>query len=203
MSSSFHVLTICTGNICRSPLAEHLLASHLSDIPEITVASAGTEALVGEPMFDVTCQIAESFGLPDTKTHRSRQVDEQILTDADLILTMSRSHRRSVVKLSPRVTRRVFTIREFGRLAAATTDETLAEEMDLVDADDVSARLSAAVRAVSASRGLPGTQARPEDDDVVDPYQRDTKTHQESAAQLEIAVEPAVELLRRAAGRSA
>lgn len=203
MKSDFRILTMCTGNICRSPLAERLLACQLDDIPEITVESAGTQALAGEPMFDITRQIAESFGLTDTGKHRSRQVDEQTVARADLILTMCREHRRSVVELHPRATRRVFTIREFGRLAAATTDETLADEAENIDDADVVARLTAAVRAVSLSRGMHSTQqARPEDDDVVDPFKRDTKTHQESAAQLESAVEPAVDFLRRAAGKS-
>lgn len=203
MRGNFHIVTICTGNICRSPLAERLLACQLDDIPEITVESAGTQALVGQPMFDITRQVAESFGLTDTGTHCSRQVDEQTIAHADLILAMCREHRRSVVELHPRATRRVFTIREFGRLAAATTEETLAKEAESIDDTDVVARLTAAVRAVSLSRDMFSTQARPEIDDVIDPFKRDTDTHQESAAQLETAVEPAVRLLRRAAGKGA
>ena len=49
---TFSVLTVCTGNICRSPLAELILAASLSDIPDVRVESAGTGALVGHGMPD-------------------------------------------------------------------------------------------------------------------------------------------------------
>lgn len=196
MQSDFSILTVCTGNICRSPLAEQLLAEQLRDIPEANISSAGTHALVGEPMFDVTQQIARSYGVENIDSHRARQVTEALLESSDLILTMTRDHRRTVVELSPRVTRRVFTIREFARLAEVTTDEVLTSEINQAE-DSPAERLRAAVRAVTVGRSILPPLTDAAEDDVVDPYQRATEVHEASAEQLTSAIDAVVSLVQR------
>ncbi|GAB3690284.1 low molecular weight phosphatase family protein [Corynebacterium nasicanis] len=198
MSDNFRILTICTGNICRSPLAKYLLAAQLRDIPEIEVDSAGTHPLTGAPMFDVSRAVAESFGVEDTSDHRARAATEQLLAGTDLVLAMSREHRRHVVELHPPVTRRVFTIREFARLAAALPEDILEEELRAAAASPVE-RLRAAVRAVALSRSMHALPADPEEDDVVDPYRRELSVHETSAADIEAAVDAVVALLVRVA----
>jgi len=64
------ILTLCIGNICRSPLAQGLLAQQL---PGHTVWSAGLGALVGEPADPMSVQIAAEHGL-DISAHRAQQV---------------------------------------------------------------------------------------------------------------------------------
>lgn len=196
MRNSFSILTVCTGNVCRSPLAERLLEGMLRDFPEVNVSSAGIKALVGESMLAATREIAFSYGVENTETHRARQVTEELLESADLILAMTRDQRRAVVELSPRVTRRVFTIREFARLAEVTTDEVLASEIDPAEDSPVD-RLRAAVRAVTASRSILPPLTDPVEDDVIDPYQREVEVHEASAQQLVPAVDAVVSLLRR------
>lgn len=197
MQDNFSILVVCTGNVCRSPLAERLLANHLRDIPEITVSSAGTHALVDQPMFNVTRQLASSYGLEDADSHRARQMAETHLESSDLILTMTRDQRRAVVELSPRVVRRTFTLREFARLAEATSDESLAAEI-CSTGESHADRLTAAVNAVTTSRGslLPGLD--PADDDVIDPYKRELEVHEASVEQLVPAVDAVVSLFTRA-----
>ena len=107
MESDSSILMVCTGNICRSPLAERLLSNQVQDIPVIRVDSAGTHAMVGEHMFAETQKTALSLGVVGVESHRARQIAAEILETSDLILTMTREQRREVVELSSRVTRRV------------------------------------------------------------------------------------------------
>lgn len=196
MQDSFSILMVCTGNICRSPLAQQLLAEQVSDIPAIRVSSAGTHALVGEPMFDVTQQVARSYGLENYEAHRAQEMTEKLLDSSDLILTMTRDHRRAVVELSPRSTRQTFTIREFARLAEVTTDEALTSAIEQEE-DLPVARLRAAIRTLTSRRSLLPTLADPVEDDVVDPYKRKMEVHEASVDQLEPAIDAVISLIRR------
>ena len=166
MRNSFSILTVCTGNVCRSPLAEQLLRNRLRDVSAIEVSSAGLQALVEQPMFDVTQEIARSYG---------------------------------VEELSPRVTRRVFTLREFARLAGVTTEDVLASEFNRAGASPAD-RLRAVVQAVTAGRSILPPVADPSEDDVIDPYQREMKIHEASAQQLVPAVDAVASLLKQSVG---
>lgn len=196
MQNKFSVLMVCTGNICRSPFAEFALLQQLQDIPEVEVGSAGIRAMVGESMFADTQKVAGSYGVEGFEGHRARQVSKELLEASDLILTMTREQRRAVVEISPRVTRRAFTIREFARLADATTD------FDLHNRDDSNDELRAnalrrAVQSVKLSRSLATPLLSSAEDEVVDPYQQSLDVHRTSAEQLIPAVESVALLIRR------
>src|SRR5690625_7889415 len=111
---------VCTGNICRSPFAEYLLANLVQDINRVNVSSAGTNAMVGERMSPETQTIAESYGVENFESHRARQLSEEIFSGSVLILTMNRTQRRKVVELEPRVTLRIFSCPYFAPLIPAT-----------------------------------------------------------------------------------
>src|SRR5690606_2716456 len=110
------VLVVCTANIARSPLAEAMLAREFG--PDVTVTSAGTRAREGFEAAPESVQLGEQRGL-DLRGHRSRPVAPQLVAGADLILTMSERQRDAVAPLAPRMAGRVFTVREFDRLASA------------------------------------------------------------------------------------
>lgn len=190
----FRVLTVCTGNICRSPLAETLLRMVLQRLP-ISVESAGTHALVGEPMTEQNQRISIDLGVTDGAQHRARQLTAEHIRDADLVLALSREHRKSVVEMLPKASRTTFTLREFARLADALASSGL-DSPDLVDAG---ARMRAVVREAAQSRGTVLAPSNPEDDDVVDPYRQSDAVYAESADQLVPAVNATAALLRRAA----
>lgn len=192
-TGSFKILTVCTGNICRSALAEGLLRKVLRGLP-VEVSSAGTGALVGESMPDPQLRIAADLGVEDAPQHRARQLDASMLEEADLVLALAREHRRAVAELLPKASRTTFTLREFARIAEGiSTDEV-----------DSLARGAQGMReVVGVATQLRGSVIPPEtaeDDDVIDPYRQSVEIYQQSAAQLIPAVNATVALLRRAAG---
>ena len=170
-TADFRVLFVCTGNLCRSPMAERLLRRRTADAPWLAVDSAGTAAPTGAPM-DPASQAAlerlggSGFGFAATR------LSAAAVQRADLILAMAREHRAAVARLAPAATRRAFALTEFGRLAAgvAPGDGTV----------DGARRVVGSVR---AQRGIvppvPG-----EWDDIVDPIGRPAAVVERCAAQI-------------------
>ncbi|SMQ58449.1 hypothetical protein [Agreia sp. VKM Ac-1783] len=192
----FDVLFVCTGNICRSPLAEQLFRSQtrsLSDL--ISTRSAGTHALTGRPMTPEAAALSQALG-GDPSGHAARDLSAAGVKRADLVLVAAREHRSAVVSLVPRASRKTFTLREFQRLL-----ETHAERMPRADADPGKRNregLGGFIAEVSSMRGLSRIVTRPVDDDIVDPYRRSLETYDE-AGQFILAAVTAVSQSLRAA----
>ena len=82
------VLVLCTGNICRSPYAEALLQLRA---PSATVSSAGLGAMVGDPADEIGTALAIARNV-DMSAHVARQVNRQMIAQADLVLVMDDEH---------------------------------------------------------------------------------------------------------------
>ncbi|WP_460004946.1 arsenate reductase/protein-tyrosine-phosphatase family protein [Microbacterium xylanilyticum] len=177
---------VCTGNICRSPIAEVLLRAKLAGLG-VRVHSAGTHGLTGEGMTDLAREVAIAAGAEpqDAAAHAARYLLDPMLAESDLILTMTREHRTHVVQMMPSLLRRAFTIREFARLAQAIGDDEI-RAVASARGNDRGARLQALGRVLSEHRGM--TPSLPEDDDVLDPYRRPREVYEEAAALIASAV---------------
>lgn len=94
------VLLVCTGNICRSPLAAALMQRALSErgVQDVEVTSAGTGAWDGAPVSEGAYLVGLERGL-DLSGHRARLLTRDLVDQADLILTMARHHRARVDEL--------------------------------------------------------------------------------------------------------
>jgi protein-tyrosine phosphatase len=159
----FRVLYVCTGNICRSAVAERLLRRELQerlgdDAQLFQVESAGVQGLAGEPMNRGSAVALASLG-GDASGFVARRLNADHVREAGLILTANRTHRATVVRLDSTAARRAFTIREFAQLADRIDPMVLPE-------GDPASRLAAMVEEVATTRS---TEHR-HDLDVTDPY---------------------------------
>lgn len=165
-SEVFRVLYVCTGNICRSPMAEVLTRAGLHErlgaaAQRVVVDSAGTWGQTGRPMEPYALRTLAAYGLSGTD-FRARELAATHVAAADLVLAATREHRAAAVVLLPRAAARTFTLREFARLADAVDPAGLPD-------GDVLVRARALVRAAAARRGLV-PPVDPRDDDLADPY---------------------------------
>lgn len=94
------LLFVCTGNTCRSPLAEGLARRLVAErgVADMTIGSAGTSAWDGAPASDGSLLVAMEHDL-DLSAHRTRQLTKELVAEADLILTMGPHHLERVEAL--------------------------------------------------------------------------------------------------------
>jgi protein-tyrosine phosphatase len=161
----FRILFVCTGNICRSPIAERLtrhgLARRLgAAAASFHVESAGTWGHDGSPMEPFALQVLREYGVAADDFVGRELTAEHILV-ADLVLTATRDHEDQVLSIDRYAGRRTFPLTEFARLVRSVDQGAL-------PAGDPAARAGALVDAADAlRRRLPA--AGPYDDDIPDP----------------------------------
>lgn len=105
-----NILTVCVGNICRSPVAEALLKNRL---PGRKVWSAGLHALVGHGAEATARDIAAQHGL-DLSAHRAQQVAGWMCVQADLVLVMETGHQHELERLYPLARGKIRRLGEYG-----------------------------------------------------------------------------------------
>ncbi|WP_277679085.1 low molecular weight protein arginine phosphatase [Gracilibacillus dipsosauri] len=101
------ILFVCTGNTCRSPMAEAIL----KDISNYEVKSAGLMAIDGYPASPETIQVLNEKGI--MHQHQSSQITSELLDWADLVLTMTVVHRDSLKQQFPEHAPSIFTLKEY------------------------------------------------------------------------------------------
>lgn len=113
------ILFVCTGNTCRSPMAEAFLKSALACDSELsrkyTVSSAGISAFGGSTASVESIQVMKSLWGIDLSPHRSKTLTRTDIADSHLILAMTRSHKGFLTSMYPEVRGKVFTLKEFAQ----------------------------------------------------------------------------------------
>lgn len=106
------VVFVCTGNICRSPMAE-AIARDLFGEDGVVFESAGIRAVSGAPATPTAAIACREIDV-DLSGHRARQLDEEMAERADLIVVMTGEHRNRVLGIAPAVGDRVVLLRSDG-----------------------------------------------------------------------------------------
>jgi protein-tyrosine phosphatase len=181
----FSILTVCTGNICRSPLAEQLLRARLVEagFTGVEVGSAGLRAVVEAPMHVIPARISTRLG-GDPSRARGQQLSTEIVAAADLLLTMTRAQRDDLVSRHPNAVHRSFTLVEFARLLGVIGSSSAPVEPGTPAASVASERLQSLV--ASAARQRPAVRLT-DDDDVTDPIGRSEDVHEAVGEQISLA----------------
>lgn len=112
------ILFVCTGNTCRSPLAEHLLR-HLAG-ERFEVKSAGLAAFPGQEAAQHVQALLDERGIP--VDHRSQPVTPELMAWADLVLTMTDAHRTHLQEIYPEKKEQIHTLRRYVNPQDEVTD---------------------------------------------------------------------------------
>lgn len=165
MTSVPTILTVCTGNVCRSPLLERLLQREVDAElggGAVAVRSAGTQALVGRAMDDRSADLLRELG-GDPSGFTARALDEKLVEQAALVLTATPEHRSRVVQLDPRALRHTFTVHEFTALVSAIPEGELPR---WEDPESAVANLAQSARAHRGAAGRMTTSG------LIDPFRQ-------------------------------
>ncbi|MGY1664594.1 arsenate reductase/protein-tyrosine-phosphatase family protein [Geodermatophilus sp. SYSU D00696] len=180
---TFTVLLVCTGNICRSALGERLGRAYLESLGDgtadrIRLVSAGTQAVSGAAMHPDSALVLRGLG-GDPSGFHARQFVGAMADGADLTLTMTRQHRRDVLRAAPRALSRTYTLRE-----AAGLLDVIGEDVDVASADVVE-RARRLVQHLASARSR--WRSGPEDD-VEDPIGQPVEVHQDVGEAIAVAL---------------
>ncbi|GHH80917.1 protein-tyrosine-phosphatase [Streptomyces sulfonofaciens] len=200
IGDTFRILHVSTGNVCRSPITErltrHALAGRLGSplsgyaggtpIGGLIVESAGTWGHEGAPMEAHAETVLADLGADPAGFVGRELLDEHVIR-ADLVLTATRDHRAQVISMGHSAGLRTFTLKEFTRLVRAIDPATLPDPVD----EGVVERARALVRAAAALRGwllAPSAEA----DEVYDPYGAPLPFFRSVGEEIQQALEPVV-----------
>lgn len=176
------ILVLCTGNQCRSPMAEALLRDRLAARGiDARVHSAG-ELQDGVEASGGSVRAMAARGL-DLRAHRSRQATAEMLREADLVVAMARRHLRAAVATAPETFPRTYTLKEIVRRGRShggrRPDEPLGDWL----------------RRVHQGRTTAALLGEHPDDDVADPIGQPDHAYETTARELERLVDELVDLV--------
>ena len=107
-----NIIFVCTGNTCRSPMAEGIFKNLLKDTDNINVASRGIAACEGEFASENSIKATSELGV-DISKHRAHMLTLDDIKKSDYIFTMTQSHATAIKNSLPQYSDKVFSIKEF------------------------------------------------------------------------------------------
>src|SRR6201995_845043 len=107
-----NILFVCTGNVCRSPMAEGLFRHMGANRPDIRVRSAGVSTFPGQPPSPHAIEVLADLRIDISKL-RSLPLSDELVRAASCIIAMTRSHMESIHYLFPEAAEKTFLLREF------------------------------------------------------------------------------------------
>ncbi len=124
------ILFVCTGNTCRSPMAEGLLKKIAKENQfHVEVQSAGLVAFPGVPATPEAVQACQEKGI-DISTHQSQSLSKTLATESDLILTMTGRHKEMIVKKMPALEPKVALFSEFAGVGTQEVEDPVGQPLD-------------------------------------------------------------------------
>ena len=118
------IMFVCTGNICRSAMAEKMLKNKIQDKRDlhIQVFSSGISAYNGDtPTYEALKVMREEYGI-DMTAHKATHVSCSNIEEMDKILCMTNSHKRTLIAMYPQISDRIYTIKEYVGLEGDVLD---------------------------------------------------------------------------------
>lgn len=170
-----HIMFVCTGNVCRSPMGELLLSRYLK-ASTITVSSAGTRGMICREIDPLAGRLMTAVGL-DPSGFRSRRLTRHLCESADLILCFEEAQRTTIVTLAPTVVPRTFMLTDFANMSEYCARRSMVQGSTLQE------RLTSVISAAPMIRPLMPLPA-----DIADPHGKELPQFREAADQTNRAI---------------
>jgi protein-tyrosine phosphatase len=125
-----NILFVCTGNTCRSAMAEGIFRDMLKNINNINVSSAGISAFEGDRANDKAAEALMENNI-DISGHKARQLTADMIKNSGLVLTMTKSHKMMILNAFPDEKNKIFTLKEYAM--AVSGENTDGKNLDIAD----------------------------------------------------------------------
>ena len=179
-----HIMFVCTGNICRSPMGELLTRKYLENT-SVQVSSAGTQGLESHEIDPSSKYLMNAVGI-ETSSFRSRRLTKPMAEAADLILCFEKRQRADIVTLAPAANRYTFLLTDFANMCQYCAKN------NLVKGTTIQERLQSVISASMLIRPMV-----PDSSNIADPHRQSFDKFQLAAEQTNQALRTIFSSMRK------